>query len=82
MVFVKVSPSLFYQRHIHLGEKDAVLYLWRMLGLAEERGFGSEESEVLAFFVQAAVPAAHAVTAGHGGGQHRTDGHGEVFQDT
>lgn len=53
-----------------------------MLGLAEERGLGGEESEVLAFVVQAAVPAAHAVTAGHGGSQHCADGHGEVFQDT
>lgn len=46
--------------------------------LAEERGLGREESEVFALVVQAAVPAAHAVAAGHGGGQYRIDGHGEV----
>lgn len=46
--------------------------------LAEERGLGCEESEVLALVIQAAVPTAHAVTAGHGGGQHCVDGHGEV----
>lgn len=55
-----------------------VLYLSCLLGLAEERGLGCEESEVLALIIQAAVPTAHAVTAGHGGGQHCLDGHGEV----
>ena len=54
------------------------LYLRCMLGLAEERGLGCEESEVFALIVQAAVPAAHTVTASHGGGQHCVDSHGEV----
>lgn len=49
-----------------------------MPGLAEERGLGCEESEVFALVIQAAVPAAHAVTAGHGGGEHCIDSHGEV----
>lgn len=51
-----------------------------MLGFAEERGLGGEESEVLALVIQAAVPAAHAVAAGHGGGHHCTDSHGEVYK--
>lgn len=55
-----------------------ILYLSCMPGPAEERGLGCEESEVFALIIQAAVPAAHAVTAGHGGGQHRIDSHGEV----
>lgn len=49
-----------------------------MPGLAEERGLGCEESEVFVLIIQAAVPTAHAVTAGHGGGQHCIDSHGEV----
>lgn len=52
-----------------------------MLGLAEERGLGCEESVVFALVIQAAVPTAHAVTAGHGGGQHCVDSHGEVRRE-
>lgn len=52
-----------------------------MPGLAEERGLGCEESVVFALVIQAAVPTAHAVTAGHGGGQHRVDSHGEVRRE-
>lgn len=55
-----------------------ILYLSCMLGLAEERCLGCEESEVFALFIQAAIPAAHAVTACHGGGQHCIDSHEEV----
>ena len=55
-----------------------MLYLGCTLWLAEERGLGCEESEVFVVFVQAAVPAAHAVTAGHGGGRHCVDSHGAV----
>lgn len=49
-----------------------------MLGFAEERGLGCEETEVFVLIVQAAVPAAYAITAGHGGSQHCVDSHGEV----
>lgn len=61
------------------GSVALILYLGCVLGLAaEERGLGREEGEVFALVIQAAVPAAHAVTAGHGGGQHCVDSHGEV----
>lgn len=55
-----------------------IQYLSCLPGLAEERGLGCEEGEVFALVVQAAVSAAHAVTAGHGGGDHCVDSHGEV----
>lgn len=55
-----------------------VPYLHCVPGPAEERGLGGEESDVFTLIVQAAVPTTHAVTAGHGGGHHRTDGHGSV----
>lgn len=51
-----------------------------MFGLAEERGLGGEEGEVFALVIQAAVAAAHAVAAGHGGGEHRVDSHGELLR--
>lgn len=57
---------------------DQILYLSCLPGFAEEWGLGCEESEVFALIVQAAVPTAHAVTAGHGGGHHCVDSHGEV----
>lgn len=56
-----------------------VLYLNGMPGFAEERRLGREESEVFVLIVQAAVAAAHAVTAGHGRGRLRVDSHGEVW---
>lgn len=55
-----------------------IQYLNGLPGLAEERGLGCEEREVFALIIQAAVSAAHAVTAGHGGGDHCVDSHGEV----
>lgn len=54
-------------------------YLSRLPWLAEERGLGSEEGEVFTLVVQAAVPAAHAVAAGHGRAHHCVDSHGEVL---
>lgn len=51
-----------------------------MPGFAEERGLGREEGEVFALVIQAAVPAAHAVTVGHGGGHPCVDSHGQVLR--
>lgn len=56
------------------------MYLSFTPGFAEERGLGCEEGEVFALVLQAAVPAAHAVTVGHGGGHHCVDSHGEVLR--
>lgn len=52
-----------------------------MLGSVEERSLGGEETKILALVIQAAVPAAHAVATGHGGGRHRVDGHEDFHED-
>lgn len=80
---MKHQPSVLFDSvtEIRILCHEHDLYLCCMLGFAEERGLGSEESEVLALFIQAAVPAAHTVTAGHGGGHNCTDSHGEVLRN-